>query len=224
MAELKSRTVFSFTARQGEVTRRERGRSCSGDGLKQGGGRGAEAAGPERACRTTASSGRSAAGEYPTKHATTYAVETEPGVFAVVYRLSDEPHLSRPPKADGPAVLYVSHHSADAELRDEPLVRELLKAEPKATFYACDVRGIGESRPDTCGADQFLKPYGSDYFYAIHSLMLDRPYVGQKTYDLLRVLDWLADHGHTGSPPRRQGLGQPPGDVRRRPVGRGRHG
>ena len=114
----------------------------------------------------------------------------------MVYRLSDQPHLSRPPKADGPAILYVSHHSADAELRDEPLVRELLKAEPKATFYACDVRGIGESRPDTCGTNQFLSPYGSDYFYAIHSLMLDRPYVGQKTFDLLRVLDWLTDHGH----------------------------
>ena len=26
--------------------------------------------------------------------------------------------------------------------------------------------------------------------------MLDRPYVGQKTYDLLRVLDWLRSFGH----------------------------
>jgi pimeloyl-ACP methyl ester carboxylesterase len=58
-----------------------------------------------------------------------------------------------------------------------------------------DVRGIGESRPDTCGADQFARPYGSDYFYAVHSIMLDRPYVGQKTFDVLRVLDWLASFG-----------------------------
>jgi hypothetical protein len=93
-------------------------------------------------------------------------------------------------------VLYVSHHSADAELRDEPLVGELLKAEPDATFYACDVRGIGESRPDTCGTNQFLNPYGSDYFYAAHGLMLDRPYVGQKTLDVLGVLDWLHGVGH----------------------------
>src|SRR5581483_3257656 len=35
-----------------------------------------------------------------------------------------------------------------------------------------------------------------DYFYAIHSIMLDRPYVGQKTHDVLRVLDWLASFGH----------------------------
>jgi hypothetical protein len=105
--------------------------------------------------------------------------------------------LSRPPKDAAPAILYVSHHSADAELRDEPLVAELVKASPPAPFYACDVRGVGEARPDTCGGtDQFLAPYGNDYFYAIHGLMLDRPYVGQRTFDVLRVLDWLADVGH----------------------------
>jgi cephalosporin-C deacetylase-like acetyl esterase len=135
--------------------------------------------------------------KYPAKAATTYAVETEPGVFAIVYRLSNEAHLSRPPKAAVPAVLYVSHHSADAELRDEPLAAELMKAEPKSTFFACDVRGVGESRPDTCGTNQFLTPYGSDYFYAAHALMLDRPYIGQKTFDVLRVLDWLTSFGHT---------------------------
>jgi hypothetical protein len=114
-----------------------------------------------------------------------------------VYRLSDQQHLSRPPEDKGAAILYVSHHSADAELRDEPLLAELVKAEPKTAFYACDVRGVGESRPDTCGGtEQFLAPYGSDYFYAIHGIMLDRPYVGQKTYDVLRVLDWLAEIGH----------------------------
>jgi hypothetical protein len=58
------------------------------------------------------------------------------------------------------------------------------------------VRGIGESQPDTCGVDQFLAPYGSDYFYAIHSLMLDAPYVGQKTLDVIQVIDWLTSNGH----------------------------
>jgi hypothetical protein len=114
-----------------------------------------------------------------------------------VYRLSDQQHLSRPPKDENPALLYISHHSAYAELRDEPLLAELVKAELKTPFYACDVRGVGESRPDTCGgAKEFLAPYGNDYFYAIHGLMLDRPYVGQKTFDVLCVLDWLKDIGH----------------------------
>jgi pimeloyl-ACP methyl ester carboxylesterase len=134
---------------------------------------------------------------YPRPHATTYAVETEPGIFSVVMRLADAAHLSRPPATSGPAFLYVSHQSADAELRDEPFVQKLAEGSRGIPVYACDVRGIGESRPDTCGADQFTKPYGSDYFYAIHSLMLDRPMVGQRTHDVLRVIDWLASTGHS---------------------------
>jgi dienelactone hydrolase len=134
--------------------------------------------------------------KYPLPQATTYAVQTEPGVHALVYRLSKERHEARPPRGQARAVLYVSHQSSDAELREEPLIRELLGAEPDAAFYACDLRGIGESQPDTCGENSFLKPYGSDFFYAIHSLMLDFPYLGQRTHDLLCVLDWLQSHGH----------------------------
>lgn len=133
---------------------------------------------------------------YPKRYAGTYAVETEPGIFALVYRLNDEPLMSRPPRGAKRAVLYVSHRSADAELRQEPLIAELIRAEPDSAVFACDVRGIGESQPNTCGGD-FLNPYGSDYFYSVHSFMLDRPYVGQKTFDLLRVVDWLKSCGHT---------------------------
>ncbi len=43
----------------------------------------------------------------------------------------------------------------------------------------------------------FLTPYGSDYFYAAHSLMFDEPYLGQKTFDVLRVIEWLQSIGHT---------------------------
>jgi hypothetical protein len=86
--------------------------------------------------------------------------------------------------------------SSDAELRDEPLIREIIESEPNSPVFTCDVRGIGESQPDTCGVNSFLQPYGSDFFYAMHSLMLDRPYVGQKTHDVLSVLDWLAAIGH----------------------------
>lgn len=132
--------------------------------------------------------------QYPLASATTYAVETEPKIHAVVTRLTDKPHYSRPPEEPRRAVLYVSHQSADVELRTEPLIKELL--EQGAAFYACDVRGIGDSRPDTCGSDTFHSPYGSDFFYAAHAIMLDRPYVGQRTLDVLRVIDWLASVGH----------------------------
>ena len=133
---------------------------------------------------------------YPTQFAACYAVETEPGIQAMVYRLSAERLLSRPPRGAKRAVLYIAHHSADQELRDESLVLELLAAEPDSAFFACDVRGIGESRPDTTRPDSFLTHYGSDYFYAIHSLMLDQPYVGRKTLDALTVIAWLKKYGH----------------------------
>ena len=73
--------------------------------------------------------------------------------------------------------------SADAELRNEPLIKELLGATAGSSssvpdgdtpFYAVDLRGVGESRPDTCGSDQFLSPYGSDYFYAARSFRVRR--------------------------------------------------
>ena len=91
----------------------------------------------------------------------------------------------------------MSHLSSDDELRMEPLIKEVIEAEPEVPVFTCDVRGIGESLPQTCNPNSFRSAYGNDYFYAIHSLMLDRPYLGQKTFDVLRVLDWMASLGHT---------------------------
>lgn len=194
VAELKSRTVFSFTEEKSRALAQQRPK-LSGLELKQS---------LESVLKLPKREGvpdfrilRAIGGrKYPKPHATTYAIETERGIFALVYRLSEQRLDSRPPREQTRAVLYVAHHSSDAELRHEPLLAELIKDEPKSTLYTCDVRGIGESRPDTCGQNQFLTPYGNDYFYAIHSLMLDSPYVGQKTFDVLRVLDWLKSHGH----------------------------
>jgi hypothetical protein len=135
--------------------------------------------------------------DFPKPIANVYAIETEPEVFALVYRLSDKAHDSRPPKITKRAVLYIAHHSSADELRKEPFIRDLLKAEPESEFFTCDVRGIGESRPDTCGVNQFLVPYGNDYFNAVHSLMLDSPLLGQKVLDVMGALDWLKGNGFT---------------------------
>ncbi len=194
VAELESRTVFSFTKAKSEAMGAKRSPLDAGTLAK-------------KVARTLQLRRRRGASDYrilralpsrryPKAHFTTYAVDTDPGVHALVYRLSQQRHYSRPPKGYDRAVLYVSHHSSDAELRDEPLIGELLEAEPASAFFTCDVRGIGESQPNTCGYDQFLKSYGSDYFYAIHAVMLDDPVVGQRTYDVLRVLDWLQACGH----------------------------
>ncbi|MHB1081513.1 MAG: alpha/beta hydrolase family protein [Prosthecobacter sp.] len=135
--------------------------------------------------------------KYPTKGYCTYAVETEPMIFALLTRLSAEALTSRLPRGQSKAVLYISHRSADAELRSDPFVQELIAAAPDAAFFACDMRGIGDSQPDTCGANQFLGLYGSHYFYAAYSQMLDRPLLGQRVFDVLRVLQLLAAAGHT---------------------------
>jgi hypothetical protein len=140
--------------------------------------------------------------DYPTENFLTYVVRTEQlknsnaEAQAIVYRLTEDRLYSRPPRGKTRAVLYVSHQYADVELREEPLVTEVFEEEKEAAFFTCDARGIGESRPDTTNADSFRSPYGSDYFYAIHSLMLDDPYAGQKTHDVLRVLDWMKSFGH----------------------------
>ncbi len=135
--------------------------------------------------------------KYPTKGYCTYAVETEPQIHALVTRLSEEALTSRLPRGQTKAVLYISHRSADAELRGDPFLQELIAESPGAAFFACDTRGIGDSQPDTCGANQFLGRYGSHYFYSAYSSMLDRPLLGQRTFDVLRVMQVLAASGHT---------------------------
>ncbi len=200
VCELNSRPVYSFTKETSQKLARKRRSNLSATELKRRivrvlGLRGLNMPRsketPEyRILRNWRSRG------YPMKNWTTYAVETEPGIRAVVYRLTDERLYSRPPKGIQRAILYVAHQSSDNELREEPLIKELIEANPDAAFYTCDVRGIGESQPDTCNENSYLSAYGSDYFYAIHSIMLGKPYPGQRTYDILRVVQWLAANGH----------------------------
>ncbi len=134
---------------------------------------------------------------YPLPHATTYAIPTEPGILALVYMLTKNSWAARPPRGGPTAHLHVAHRSSDRELREDAWLRETIQTDVDTPWFTCDVRGIGESQPNTCGDNSFDDPYGCDYFYAIHSLMLDRPYVGQKTHDLLCVLEWLATFGYT---------------------------
>ncbi|MEM7013627.1 MAG: prolyl oligopeptidase family serine peptidase [Verrucomicrobiota bacterium] len=138
---------------------------------------------------------------YPAKRYTNYYVDTEPGMLAIVTMLwnGDTTWVSRPPQPRDTkvAVLYVSDKSADAELRDEPLIREVIEATPdNVEFFAVDLRGVGESVPGTTTSDPYSY-YGPDYFYSAYGNMLNRPYIGGKAFDLLRVIDWLASTRRT---------------------------
>lgn len=191
VGELRPQTVHTFTAAHSRVLAARRGRP-TGESLRQaiqGALRLPEASGAPDYRILRPSTGR----RYPKKQAATYAVETEPGITAVVYRLDDQPLLSRPPRTGPRAVLYIAHQSADAELRNEPLLTEVIAADPALTIFACDLRGLGESQPTT---GDYLSAYGSDYFYAAHGIMLDYPYVAQRTHDALRVIAWLEACGH----------------------------
>ena len=194
VADIGSRTIFSFTKEKSERLGKERSKP-TGDAIAK------TVSGmlklPEKTATPEYRILRRIGGrKYPLPEAVNYAVETEPGIHALVTLLCRERHYSRPPREGKRAVLYVSHQSADAELREERLVKDLLEAEPKVPFFACDVRGIGESQPNTCGMNQFLKPYGNDFFGAAHSLMLDDAMPGQRTRDVLGVLAWLASNGY----------------------------
>lgn len=196
VCELKSRAVFDFTrARSRELTQQRK--KLKGAELRRAILEALRIDGTPKTPDYRILRPLSAR-QYPLPHASLYAVDTEPGIQCVVYCLRSEELLSRPRPDPSRAVLYVSHHSADAEMRQEPLIRQLLAEDPGLALYACDVRGIGESQPDTCDLKSFLSAYGNDYFYAAHSLMLDAPYAGQKTHDLLSILEWLKSCGHTG--------------------------
>jgi dienelactone hydrolase len=193
VAALKPNTVLSFTREASQRLRAAR-KTLTGSALRQ-----AVTAALHLPPRTGVADYRIVRDfpqrGYPKRYAGNYAIETEPGIHAMVYRLGDTGLRYRVPRGPKRAVLYISHQSADVELREEPLIREVLAADPQAAFFACDVRGIGDSQPNTTNQG-FTEPYGSDYFYAIYGIMFDQPYPGQRTFDVLRVIDWLKAHGH----------------------------
>ncbi|MEN6345134.1 MAG: prolyl oligopeptidase family serine peptidase [Armatimonadia bacterium] len=131
--------------------------------------------------------------DYPRPFATHFAVQTEPDIEALVYKLEDEGLCSRPAPGKQ-AVLYVPHQSSDEDLATDALVKEL--AEQEQSFFTVDCRGTGESQPNTCGRNQYLNIYGSDYFYASFGIMFGEPYVGWRVHDILSVLDWMESYGY----------------------------
>lgn len=132
---------------------------------------------------------------YPKRQQGEYLLETEPDIHVFVYRLNDSPIVSRPPRGPKRAVLYVSHQSADVELRSDPWLKEVVDSEKEAAFYTCDVRGVGESTPALSTPGNPAKG-GTDYLHAGYGLLFDYSTPAQRTYDVLRVLDWLASYGH----------------------------
>jgi cephalosporin-C deacetylase-like acetyl esterase len=131
--------------------------------------------------------------QYPLQ-ATYYSIETEPRIQVMLTMLDQQRMCSRIPQGGRETALYVPHLSSDEDLREEPLARNL--AQRHGRYFAADVRGLGESRPNACGAGSFLQPYGSDFFFSYFSQMYGECYLGRRVHDLLRVLDVLESRGY----------------------------
>jgi len=114
VAESKPRTLFSFTRERSEALKQRRGAVASDalPGLVRDTLRLPERSGVPDYRILRPSSKRA----YPKKFAATYAVETELGILALVYRLDDAELTSRPPRGAKRAILYVAH-SLDASTR-----------------------------------------------------------------------------------------------------------
>ncbi len=133
------------------------------------------------------------------------AVETEKEVFAILKYPAKEGitfHLPRSKEA----ILYLPHISSEDDYRKESLLKKLLK--DKRQVFAIDTRGIGESASKTCSdkAD-FFSMYESEFFYASYSIMCGLPLAGQRTFDVLRVIQLLKSVGYCSFEVVGRGLG-----------------
>ena len=117
-----------------------------------------------------------------------FAVETEPGIQAVLHVLSNETFYFHFPERRE-ATLYVPHISSQQDVTDD--------ASPHVDpLFALDVRSIGQTVPLTCANRDFFAPYGNDYFYASYSEMFGESYLGRRVHDLLATLDLLQGQGY----------------------------
>ena len=120
-----------------------------------------------------------------------FALTTEPGITCIMRFMSERGNtLFHLPKTDS-ATLYVSHLDAREEI--EAGISEI---EVNTPLFALDVRGTGDSTPMTCDHyGDYFHPYDFDYFYAGHSIMLNKTFLGGKVRDALAAINLLKANG-----------------------------
>ena len=114
----------------------------------------------------------------------------EAGIECRLFHIDEEQVFFHLPKVES-VTLYISHLDAREEI--EAGINEL---EIDNNLFAFDVRGTGDSTPRTCdGGYDYFHPYQVDYFYAAHSIMLDKTYLGAKVQDALAAINLLKANG-----------------------------
>jgi len=120
-----------------------------------------------------------------------FAVETEPGIQALVTAYGPGQPIVHPPR--GQVTLYVGHTSAEEDVLRVAAVKRLARG--RKPFVTVDPRGLGQSQAKTCGCTDFFEAYGSDYLYAATGEMLGESLLGRRVFDVLRVVDFLLANG-----------------------------
>ncbi|MDD3725654.1 MAG: acetylxylan esterase [Candidatus Ratteibacteria bacterium] len=119
-----------------------------------------------------------------------YAVETESSIVSILYKKTTDIARANVFEVEKDIHLFIPHISAIEDMENEPMAGSVLSGSP---LYALDVRGIGVSMPKN--VEDFSDPYGYDYMLKAYGLMLGKPYLGQRVYDVLMVLNLLKEKG-----------------------------
>ncbi len=133
-----------------------------------------------------------------------YAVATERSAFALVKAFTPEPpgtlfQFPTGSKPDDTARVFVGQLGLEAELASvhggvEQLKNLFSLRDPN--FFSVDVRGFGDSTPDTTDqTSNWSSHYGWDYFYASWAQLFGKTLMGGRVFDLLRVLQLLKTKG-----------------------------
>ncbi len=121
-----------------------------------------------------------------------YAVES--GASGSIRSILHKPMLdgSRSQTLDVEAALHL--HLPNVASNEEFTERWVTAAAADRSVYLLDVRGLGESRPDEAKAD-FFHPYGMDYMFHGHELLLGESWLGKRVHDVLATIDLLVHEG-----------------------------
>ncbi|MBD3184603.1 prolyl oligopeptidase family serine peptidase [Candidatus Poribacteria bacterium] len=116
-----------------------------------------------------------------------YAIETEDNIKVILKKRMTTPHAGTLDVEDV-VNLYLPHVSSEDDIISEPMIASI-----EDPLYILDVRGLGESLPESAGS--FFQPYGMDYMFHGFGLLLDESYMGRRIHDVLSTMDLMINEG-----------------------------
>ncbi|MGQ9610431.1 MAG: alpha/beta hydrolase family protein [bacterium] len=119
-----------------------------------------------------------------------YAIDTEDNIRVFMKKFMKRPEYSYSLDVEDSVHLYLPHLSSEDDIQNEPFVKNLMDS---YELYLLDVRGLGESMPEN--KSNFLHPYGMDYMFHGHGILLGESYLGRRVFDVLCTIDVLMHEG-----------------------------